>query len=155
MLRPRFAVPIAILVVGASVGAWMLTWSTASAGPSYRLVPATMTTMRQTLSSTGTIEPASTSTLSFAAAGQVTEVYATVGQHVTAGQTLAVMSSPELVAQVAQAQATLAGDQARLSQDEASGASSAMPNSAMPATASRRTAAAFSPIPAVKLTTSV
>ena len=46
----------------------MLTWSTASAGPSYRLVPATMTTMRQTLSSTGTIEPASTSTLSFAAA---------------------------------------------------------------------------------------
>jgi membrane fusion protein, macrolide-specific efflux system len=118
-------VPIAILVVGASVGAWMLTWSTASAGPSYRLVPATMTTMSQTLSSTGTIEPASTSTLSFTAAGQVTEVYAAVGQHVTAGQPLAVMSSPTLVAQVAQAQATLAGDQARLSQDEASGTSSA------------------------------
>jgi multidrug efflux pump subunit AcrA (membrane-fusion protein) len=125
MLRPRFAVPIAILVVGASVGAWMLTWSTASAGPSYRLVPATMTTMSQTLSSTGTIEPASTNTLSFTAAGQVTEVYAAVGQHVTAGQPLAVMSSPTLVAQVAQAQATLAVDQARLSQDEASGASSA------------------------------
>jgi macrolide-specific efflux system membrane fusion protein len=118
-------VPIAILVVGASVGAWMLTWSTASAGPSYRLVPATMTTMSQTLSSTGTIEPASTNTLSFTAAGQVTEVYAAVGQHVTAGQPLAVMSSPTLAAQVAQAQATLAGDQARLSQDEASGASSA------------------------------
>jgi macrolide-specific efflux system membrane fusion protein len=124
-LRPRYAVPIAILVVGASVGAWMLTWSTASAGPSYRLVPVVRTTMQQTLSSTGTIEPASTNTLSFSAAGQVTEVYATVGRHVTAGQTLATMSSPTLVAQVAQAEATLAGDQARLSQDEASGASSA------------------------------
>jgi membrane fusion protein, macrolide-specific efflux system len=118
-------VPIAILVAGAAVGAWMLTWSTASAGPSSSLVPVVKTTMSQTLSTTGAIEPASTNTLSFSAAGQVTEVYATVGQHVTAGQALAVMSSPALVAQVAQAQATLAGDQARLSQDETGSASSA------------------------------
>ncbi len=112
-------------MVGASAGAWMLTWSTASAGPSYRLVPVIRTTLRQTLSSAGTIEPASTSTLSFDAAGQVTAVDATVGQHVTEGQTLATMNSATPVAQVAQANAALAGDQARLSQDEASGASSA------------------------------
>jgi membrane fusion protein, macrolide-specific efflux system len=123
--RPRFAIPIAILVAGAAVGAWLLIQPAASAGPSYRLVPAIRTSLRQTLSSTGTIEPASTSTLSFDAPGQVTAVEATVGQHVTEGQTLATMNSPTLVAQVAQANATLAGDEARLSQDEAGGASSA------------------------------
>jgi membrane fusion protein, macrolide-specific efflux system len=81
--------------------------------------------MRQALSSSGTISPATTSTLSFGASGQVTAVDATVGEQVTKGETLATMYSATLKAQVAQAEATLAGDQARLSQDEASGASSA------------------------------
>jgi membrane fusion protein, macrolide-specific efflux system len=81
--------------------------------------------MQQALSSSGTISPATTSTLSFGAAGQVTAVDATVGEKVTQGDTLATMASATLKAQVAQAEATLAGDQARLSQDEASGASSA------------------------------
>lgn len=117
--------PIVVLLVGAAVGAWLATRSNASTGPSYRLVPVTRTTLQQTLSSTGTIEPATTSTLSFGAAGQVTAVQATVGEHVTAGQTLASMTSATLQAQVAQAKATLAGDQARLAQDEDSDASSA------------------------------
>jgi macrolide-specific efflux system membrane fusion protein len=124
-LRPRIVVPIAILVIGASVGAWLVTQSNASALPSYRLVPAVRTTLQQTLSTSGTIEPATTSTLSFSAPGQVTAVEATVGEHVSQGQTLATMESASLEAQVAEAKATLAGDQARLSQDEASGASSA------------------------------
>jgi membrane fusion protein, macrolide-specific efflux system len=118
-------VPIAVLVVGGSIGGWLFTRSTASAGPSYRLVPVVRTTMRQTLSSTGTIEPATTGTLSFAAAGQVTAVDVTVGQHVTDGQDLATMQSPTLVAQVAQAKATVAGDESRLSGDESSDASAA------------------------------
>jgi membrane fusion protein, macrolide-specific efflux system len=125
LLRPRVVVPIAILVIGASVGAWLVTRSNASALPSYSLVPVIRTTLRQTLSTSGTIEPAATSTLSFGASGQVTAVEATVGEHVTQGQTLATMESASLEAQVAEAKATLAGDQARLSQDEASGASSA------------------------------
>jgi macrolide-specific efflux system membrane fusion protein len=125
LLRPRVVVPIAILVIGASVGAWLVTQSNASARPSYRLLPAVRTTLQQTLSTSGTIEPATTSTLSFSASGQVTAVDATVGEHVSQGQTLATMESASLEAQVAQAKATLAGDQARLSQDEDSGASSA------------------------------
>jgi multidrug efflux pump subunit AcrA (membrane-fusion protein) len=84
-----------------------------------------MTTMRQTLSSSGTLEPAATATLSFSAPGQVTAVDAQVGQHVTAGQTLAVMDSPTLKAQAAQAEASLAGAQSQLSQDQAGRASSA------------------------------
>ena len=117
--------PIAVLVAGASAGAWLATRSNASAAPTYRLVPVVATTLRQTISSTGTIEPATTATLSFDASGQVTAVDATVGQHVTEGQTLAVMDSASLQAQLAQAKAALAADQSKLSQDQASGASSA------------------------------
>jgi macrolide-specific efflux system membrane fusion protein len=124
--RPRIALPVAVIVVaGASVGAWAVTRSTASAAPSYRLVPAVKTTMVQALSSTGTIEPATTATLSFSAPGQVTAVDATVGQRVTKGQILATMDSASLKAQAAQARASLAGAQSQLSRDQAGGASSA------------------------------
>jgi membrane fusion protein, macrolide-specific efflux system len=122
---PGVTVPLAVLVAGGSVGAWLATRSSASASPPYIYAAVATTTMRQTLSSSGTISPATTSTLSFGASGQVTAVDATVGEKVTKGRTLATMYSATLKAQVAQAEATLAGDQARLSQDEASGASSA------------------------------
>ncbi|HTS98019.1 MAG TPA: biotin/lipoyl-binding protein [Streptosporangiaceae bacterium] len=123
--RLRFTVPIVVLVVGGSVGGWLLTQSGASALPTYRLVPVVRTTLTQSLSSAGTLEPATTANLSFGALGQVTAVDVTVGEHVTEGQTLATMDSPTLVAQVAQAKATLSSDEARLSQDESGGASSA------------------------------
>jgi membrane fusion protein, macrolide-specific efflux system len=124
MSRPRVVALVVVLVAGTSVGAWMGLRSTAST-LSYRLVPVISTTLSQTLSVTGTIEPASTATLSFSAQGTVTAVDVTVGQHVTDGQVLATMSSPTLQEQADQANATLAQDQATLSQDEASGASSA------------------------------
>ncbi len=124
--RPRIALPAAVIVLAAaSLGAWAATRSTGSAGPTYRLFPAATTTIRQTLSTSGTIQPATTDTLSFSAAGQVTAVDVQVGQRVTAGQTLAAMDSPSLKAQAAQAQASLAGAQSQLSQDQASSASSA------------------------------
>jgi membrane fusion protein, macrolide-specific efflux system len=122
--RPFIVAGVVLVVAGGSVGAWAVTRSTPSANPSHRLFPAVRTTLRQTLSANGTIEPTTTDTLSFAASGQVTAVSATVGQRVTAGQNLATMESASLQAQVAQAKATLAEDQSRLSQDEASGASS-------------------------------
>jgi membrane fusion protein, macrolide-specific efflux system len=116
---------VAIVVIGGSIGAWAMTRSTASTRSSHQLFPVVRTTLRQSLSATGTIEPTTSDTLSFDASGQVTAVYATVGQRVTQGQNLATMESASLQAQVAQAKATLAEDQSRLSQDEASGASSA------------------------------
>lgn len=121
---PGVIVPIAVLVVGASAGAWLATRSTAAAAQ-YRLVPASTTTLSQALSTSGTIEAKTTANLSFSSPGQVTAVDVTVGQHVSDGQTLATMTSPTLQQQVAQAQATLDQDQSRLSQDESSGASSA------------------------------
>ena len=114
-----------ILVAAVALGGWALSRSAGAAGPSYRHVAAVKTTMRQTLSSTGTIEPATTDTLSFSASGQVTVVSATAGQRVTQGETLATMDSPSLRAQVAQAKASLAGAQSQLSQDQAGSASSA------------------------------
>ncbi len=124
--RPRIALPAAIVVVaGAALGAWAGTRSTASAAPSSFVSPVVRTTMRQTLSSTGTIAPAATATLSFGASGQVTAVDATVGLSVTKGEILATMDSPTLKAQAAQAVASLAGARSQLSQDQASGASSA------------------------------
>jgi macrolide-specific efflux system membrane fusion protein len=124
--RPRIALPAVVIVVAAaSLGAWAATRSTGSAGPTYRLFPAATTTIRQALSTSGTIQPATTDTLSFSAAGQVTAVDVQVGQRVTAGQTLAAMDSPALKAQAAQAQASLAGARSQLSQDQASSASSA------------------------------
>ncbi len=124
MSRPRVVALVMVLLAGASVGTWMGLRSTAST-LSYQLVPAISTTLSQTLSVTGTIEPATTSTLSFSAQGTVTAVDVTVGQHVTDGQVLATMSSPTLQEQADQANATLAQDQATLAQDQASGASSA------------------------------
>jgi membrane fusion protein, macrolide-specific efflux system len=124
MSRPRVVALVVLLVAGASVGTWMGLRSTAST-LSYQLVPAISTTLSQTLSVTGTIEPATTATLSFSAQGTVTAVDVTLGQHVTDGQVLATMSSPTLQEQADQANATLAQDQATLSEDQASGASSA------------------------------
>ncbi len=125
--RPRTALTagVVIVVAAASFGAWAVTRPTAPGAPSYLLVPAARTTLRQALSSTGTIEPATTATLSFGAPGEVTAVRAKVGQHVTQGQTLATMDSATLKAQAAQANASLAGAQSQLAQDEASSASSA------------------------------
>jgi multidrug efflux pump subunit AcrA (membrane-fusion protein) len=80
-------------------------------------------TIQQTVTSSGTIEPASQATLNFAVSGTVTAVDVKAGQTVTAGQTLATIDTTALTEQVnaAQAQVTAAND--RLASDEASGAS--------------------------------
>jgi membrane fusion protein, macrolide-specific efflux system len=119
-------VPVALIVVaGAAAGAWVLTRPASSVGPITRIVPVTRTTLSQTLSASGTIEPKKSTTLSFSAPGQVTAIEVQAGQQVVKGRPLASMGSPTLKAQAAQAEATLAGAQSQLSQDQASSASSA------------------------------
>lgn len=113
-----------IVVAAAGVAIWLGTRSS-TAAPSYRLVPASVTTLRQTVSSSGTIQPAQRSDLNFGVSGQVTSVAATVGQQVTVGQQLATVQSASLSATLAQAQSTLATAQSKLSSDESGTASSA------------------------------
>jgi multidrug efflux pump subunit AcrA (membrane-fusion protein) len=116
---------VAAVVVATGGGiAWAATRPTADASTT-SFATATTATLKQTVSSSGTIEPAQQENLNFAVSGQVTGVTATVGQQVTAGQALATVNSAALAANVAEAQATVSTDQARLSSDQTSGASSA------------------------------
>jgi macrolide-specific efflux system membrane fusion protein len=114
---------VVIVVVGGGVAAWAATRP--DPAPSPGIATATTTTLRQTLSSSGTIEPAQQDNLNFAVSGQVTAVNVTAGQKVTAGQALATVNSAALSATLAEAQASLSSDQARLSSDQSSGGSSA------------------------------
>lgn len=113
-----------VVVAAAGVTIWLVT-RTASTTPAYRLVTVGTTTLKQTVSSSGTIEPAQQSNLNFGVAGQVTAVDVTVGQRVSAGQTLATLQSASLSATVAQAKSALASAQSKLSSDQTAGASSA------------------------------
>jgi membrane fusion protein, macrolide-specific efflux system len=113
---------VIVVLAAASVGIWAAGGSSAST-PTFQLVAAASSTLRQTVSSTGTIEPAQQANLNFATSGQVTSVAVTVGQKVKAGQVLAKVSSASLSANVAQAEATEASDAAKLSSDQAAGSS--------------------------------
>ncbi|GAB2999583.1 biotin/lipoyl-binding protein [Amycolatopsis acidiphila] len=118
-----YATVAVVVLVAAGVTVWGVTRP--ATAPSYRLVAASTTTLKQTVSSSGTIEPAQQSDLDFGVSGQVTAVNVAVGQQVTAGQALATVQSASLSAGVAQAQSALASDQSKLSSDESNGASSA------------------------------
>ncbi len=117
---------VVVALVAAGVGTWLAT-SSSSAAP---LVTTTTTvqtvstgTIRQTVASSGTVEPANQASLNFGVSGRVTAVDVTAGQTVTAGQALATIDSTSLSASLAQAQATLANDQAQLATDQTDGAS--------------------------------
>jgi multidrug efflux pump subunit AcrA (membrane-fusion protein) len=123
-LRKRWVVLTGgvIVVLGAAGGGyWAVSGSSAAPAPTFQLVAATSGTLRQTVSSTGTIEPAQQANLSFAASGQVTSVAVTVGKKVKAGQVLAKVNSASLAANVAAAEATESSDAAKLSADQAAG----------------------------------
>ncbi|HJQ47190.1 MAG TPA: biotin/lipoyl-binding protein [Amycolatopsis sp.] len=123
--KRRWAIGGAAVVVVAAVGVTVWLVTRPADAPSYRLIAASTTTLKQSVSSSGTIEPAQQSDLDFGVSGQVTAVNVAVGQQVTAGQALATVQSPSLSASVAQAQATLASDQSKLSSDTTNSASSA------------------------------
>ena len=82
--RAVLAGGVVVVLVAAGVGIWLSEGSSA-ATPTFELVAASSTTLRQTVSSSGTIEPAQQANLNFATSGQVTSVSATVGEKVTAG----------------------------------------------------------------------
>jgi macrolide-specific efflux system membrane fusion protein len=84
-------------------------------------VKVTTGTIKQTVATSGTLEPATEADLDFGVSGTVTGVAVKAGQTVTAGQVLATVGTTALSADVASAQASLAAAQDRLSSDEADG----------------------------------
>jgi multidrug efflux pump subunit AcrA (membrane-fusion protein) len=117
----------AILLIGAAVGLplWLTSGASTPTGISVTTVtvPVTTGTMQQTISSSGTIEPASQANLNFAVSGTVTGVDVKAGQTVTAGQVLATVGTTALSDNVSAAQAQLTAANDRLAADEAAGAS--------------------------------
>ncbi|MEO6957894.1 MAG: biotin/lipoyl-binding protein [Antricoccus sp.] len=97
----------AVVILG---GGWLIFRpgsSATAATATTTTAAATLGTMTQAVAATGTIEPAVQSNLSFTSAGVVTALTATVGQQVSAGQSLAAIDPTNLQAQVTAAQQTL------------------------------------------------
>lgn len=121
--RVVFAGTAVVVLAVAGAGIWAATRP--QPAPQDRAVSARTATLRQTVSSSGTIEPAQQSNLNFGAAGQVTAVNVSVGQQVSAGQPLATVTSAALAASVAEANSALAADQAKLTSDSNASAAAA------------------------------
>ncbi len=117
-------VTLAVLIT-AGGGTYWLTRDDAAApaSSSYRLVAASTGTIKQAVSSSGTIEPAQQDELNFAVSGKVTSVRVAEGDKVNAGDVLATVDSAEPNASLAQAKAMLANDQAKQATDQDAGAS--------------------------------
>jgi len=126
----RRATWIAVVVVVA-LGVWWFGFrsdgssNSAAVSTENQLVTVTRGDLANTVSAVGTVAAAQTDNLSFTQAGTVTAVNVAAGDTVKAGQVLATMDSAALQASVASAESTLANAQAKLSDDQASGASAA------------------------------
>jgi len=126
--RHRAAIISVVVVVLAAAGG-LAYWSTSGSSTPTGLVvttsvvPVTIGTIQQTVTSSGTIEPASEANLNFAVTGTVTAVNVKAGQTVTSGQVLATVDTTALSEQVSAAEAQLASANARLAADQASAAS--------------------------------
>lgn len=109
-----------VVVVAGGLAAWLVL-RPAEASTEPILATATVGTQRQTVSASGTIEPAEKADLSFAVSGEVTGVLVKEGDQVTVGQALATVDDTLLQAQLTAAQATLdAAEEKADSSDDAS-----------------------------------
>ena len=106
------------VLAGAGVAAYLATRSqSAAAAPTTTVQTVQTGTIRQSVSATGTMAPASQAEVNFSVSGQVTRVAVKVGQQVKKGQTLATVESASLKAAVASAEATVAADEAKVQDD--------------------------------------
>jgi multidrug efflux pump subunit AcrA (membrane-fusion protein) len=124
--RPRLSATVAaVAVLAAAIGTYAATRGGGAAAASATTTVRTVATgtIKQSVSATGTLAPATQSSLTFPVSGQVTEVDVAAGDKVTAGQVLAKIDAASLAVNVAQAQATVATAQAKVDNDTTSGAS--------------------------------
>lgn len=116
--RPWISAAVVVIVGGGSVAAYLLVGSSSGAqaqsGGSTRLVAASLGTVRQSVSATGTFAPADEKDVSFSSSAEVTSVRVSVGDRVSAGQVLGTIDTVSLNASVADAESTLAQAKATL-----------------------------------------
>jgi multidrug efflux pump subunit AcrA (membrane-fusion protein) len=121
--RPRIWVPVLVvlLAVAGSLYWFVLRSTTSSAAAAStsttRSVAASLTTLQQSISTTGTLTPSVQESVNFAAAGTVTAVNVKAGDTVTTGEVLATIDTLSLNADLLSAKATLANAEAKLTTD--------------------------------------
>jgi len=113
---------IVLLVVGGG-GAWVVTRPTSSTAAAPTLVSVTTSTIRQSVSATGTLEPAHRADLTFAVSGTVTSLPVVVGDTVRAGAVLATVDTSSLETAVTSAQASVSATQDQLTAQQDAGSS--------------------------------
>ena len=120
---------LAVAVVGALVlvgGYGAVAYATSqNTTPTYVTAIAGPHSVLQSLQATGTTEPSSAATVSFAVSGTVATVPVTMGQKVTAGQVLATLDTTSLKYALATAQGQVANAELTLSQAESGQVSAA------------------------------
>ncbi len=116
-------VAVIVLAGGGSAGYFLTRNDKAAAATTTTTQTVATGTVRQSVSATGTLAPASEENLNFSVSGEVTKVAVSEGQHVKKGQTLATIDSASLQATVAQAESTVASDEARMDDDSSNDAS--------------------------------
>lgn len=120
------AAAVVVVVAAGGSAAWW-TWgrgSDASAAAQETVASASLGSVQQTVTASGTVEPARQAALSFTVSGTVTSVPVQVGDVVTAGQTLATVDPTALQADVQTAQASLTAALASLTAQQDAGADS-------------------------------
>ena len=122
---PIIGAVVVVLAAAIALPLWLTSGSSTPVGLSFSTVtvPVTTGTIQQTITSSGTIEPASQATLNFAVSGTVTGVDVKAGQTVTAGQVLATVDTTALTDELSAAQAQVTSAQDRLGSDESNSAS--------------------------------
>ena len=112
----------ALVVVAAAVGTWLVVRPGASSAAVQTITAtATVGTVRQTVSTTGTLAPAHEADLDFTVSGTVSTVPVSVGDKVTKGTVLATVENPDLRSAVDLAEAGVGAAQAAV--DSATGSS--------------------------------
>jgi multidrug efflux pump subunit AcrA (membrane-fusion protein) len=114
-----------VVVIGVAAGGsyWYLDGrggdsTPAAAVTTTRVETVSTTTLRQSVSASGTISPAEEESVNFAVSGTVTSVLVAEGDTVTKGQKLATVDPTALQAAVTQAEASVASAQAKVSDED-------------------------------------
>jgi multidrug efflux pump subunit AcrA (membrane-fusion protein) len=119
--HPWLSSGVAVVVVGGSVTGYLLTGhSSAQAqnGVISRLVAASIGTVRESVTATGTMTPADEQDVSFSSSAEVTSVRVAVGDKVKKGDVLGTIDNLSLKAALAEARSTLASAKATLAAAE-------------------------------------
>jgi macrolide-specific efflux system membrane fusion protein len=116
------AIVITLVVVGGG-GAWAATRPSSSSATAPTLVSATSSTIRQSVSASGIIQPAHRADLSFAVSGTVASLPVAAGDQVKAGAVLATVDSGTLKAAVTSAQANVTATQDQLTAQQSASSS--------------------------------